>query len=136
MPKLSKVNLHIYPISPKSMGDKVDFLPANKCQRFLQSDTAYLSVCVWRDIIKITSLLFLWFFDLIFCLQISMKACYKLIMWFWWGWSSIFKVLKLSSLQYLYNISKKKLEFIFCMQIKFGIKHGVCFHTTICIFYG
>ena len=27
------------------MGGEVDFLPANKCQRFLQSDTAILSVC-------------------------------------------------------------------------------------------
>ena len=36
-----------------------------------------------------------------------------------WTWSSILKVLKAISLQYLYNISKKKLgrEFIFCMQM-------------------
>ena len=40
---------------------------------------------------------------LIFWMQISMKACYILI-WFWWGWSSIPKVPKIASLQYLYNI--------------------------------
>ena len=55
---------------------------------------------------KITSLLFLcnilrknWVMKLIFCTQISMKACYKLIVWFWWGWSSIHKVPKIASLQ-------------------------------------
>ena len=38
---------------------------------------------------------------------------------YWWAWSSIIKVLKETSLQYLYKISKMKLgmEFIFCMQI-------------------
>ena len=40
-------------------------------------------------------------------LQVSMKACYKLILWFWWGWSSISKVRKIASLQCIYNISKK-----------------------------
>ena len=33
----------------------------------------------------------------------------KLILWFWWRWSSISKVPKIASLQCLYNISKKKL---------------------------
>ena len=28
---------------------------------------------------------------------------------YWWAWSSILKLLKVTSLQYLYNISKKKL---------------------------
>ena len=44
---------------------------------------------------KITSLLFLcnmlrknWVMKLIFCMQISMKDCYKLITKFWWGWSN------------------------------------------------
>ena len=60
------------------------------------------------------------------------KASYKLIstLWavkfstrwyyhYWWTWSSILKVFKVTSLQYLYNISKKKqgMEFIFCIQI-------------------
>ena len=135
---------------------------------------------------KITGLLFLcnilrekWVMKSIFCMQVSMKVSYKLILWFlmgmikqngsqnnkftmylqylkkygvkrdevdffwswvsyklisilwasnfptrwyyrhWRAWSSILKVLKVSSLQYLYNILKKKLgmEFIICMQI-------------------
>ena len=39
-----------------------------------------------------------------------MKVSCKLMLWFWWGYSSISKVLKIASLQCLYNISKKKLE--------------------------
>ena len=69
-------------------------------------------------------------------MQINIKVSYKLIstlwpskfptVWFyhyWLVWSSILKVLKLKSLQYLYNISKKKLgmEFIFCKQINLNV---------------
>ena len=69
---------------------------------------------------------------LTFCMQINIKVSYKLIstLWasnvstrwnyqYWWAWSSILKVLKVTSLQYLYNIWKKNLGigFIFCMQI-------------------
>ena len=67
------------------------------------------------------------------------KVSYKLIATFqsfpqawyyhyWWVWSNILKVLKVTSLQYLYNISKKKLgmEFIFCMQI--NIKTSTSWH--------
>ena len=89
--------------------------------------------CVWPGmpkLPKITSLLFLcnilrknWVMKLIFCMQISMKACYKLIVWFWWGWSSIPKVPKIASLQCLYNISKKELEMklIFCLYINIKV---------------
>ena len=66
---------------------------------------------------KITSLLCLciilrknWVMKLIFCMQISMKASYKMIIWFWWGWSSIPKVPKIASLQYLYKYLKKEVE--------------------------
>ena len=47
------------------------------------------------------------------------SICYKVIL----SWSSIQKVLKVTSLQYFYNISKKKLvmEFIFCMQINIKV---------------
>ena len=55
-------------------------------------------------------------------MQINIKVFCKLIstLWAskfskrWWAWSSILKVLKVTSLQCLYNISKKKLwmEFI------------------------
>ena len=52
---------------------------------------------------------------LIFCMQVSMKTCYKLILC---RWSRIPKVPKIASLQCLYSISKKnlKLKLIFCMQ--------------------
>ena len=50
---------------------------------------------------------------------------------FWWAWSSILKLLKVTSFQYLYNISKKKLgmEFIFYMQIniKVSTRWHYCF---------
>ena len=80
---------------------------------------------------KITSLLFLsilrkkWAMKLIFCMQISIKAWHKLILWFWWGWQSIPKVLKIASLHCLYNITKKKLEMklIFCMQISIKVSY-------------
>ena len=44
---------------------------------------------------------------MIFCMQISMKISYNLILWFSWCWSTILKVPKIASLQCLYNISKK-----------------------------
>ena len=57
---------------------------------------------------------------LTFCMQINIKVSYKLIstLWtstistrwyyhYWWAWSSILKILKVTSLQYLYNIWKK-----------------------------
>ena len=54
---------------------------------------------------------------LIFCMQIIMKVSYKLIPWFWLGWSSIPKVPKIASLLFcqkvftsLYNMSQKKLK--------------------------
>ena len=46
-----------------------------------------------------------WVMKLVLCMQISMKAWYKLILWFWWTWSNISKVSKIASLQCLYNIS-------------------------------
>ena len=72
-----------------------------------------------------------WVKRLIFCMQISIKACYKLIEWFWWWWSSIPKVPKIGGLQCLYNISKKKLDMklIFCMQT--NIK--VCINWHYCL---
>ena len=43
----------------KNVKDDVDFLPADKCQRFLQSDTIILGVCDMPKLTKITSLLHL-----------------------------------------------------------------------------
>ena len=70
---------------------------------------------------QITSLLFLcnvlrnkWLMKLTFCMQKSMKASYILVLWFWWGWSSIPKITKIASLQCLFNISKKlEMKLIF-----------------------
>ena len=123
-----------------------------------------------------------WVKKLIFCMQISLKVFYKLILWFlmrvvkhsgssqnskfamplqyvkkelsnesfsfsfslhadkhqsflqvdfnnlgikvsYKAWSSILKILKVTSVQYLYNILKKMLgmEFIFCMQINIKV---------------
>ena len=58
-------------------------------------------------------------------MQTNIKVCYKLIStswaskfpakwyyYYWWTWTSFLKVLKVTSLPYLYNISKGK-EFIF-----------------------
>ena len=82
---------------------------------------------------KITSLLFLcnisrkkWVMKLIFCMQSSMEAYCKLILWLWWGWSSIPKVPKIGSLSLCpYNTSKKKLEMklIFCMYINIKVSY-------------
>ena len=52
---------------------------------------------------------------LIFCMEINITVSHKLMIWFWWAWSGILKVLKVTGLQYLYNIPKKKSgrEFMF-----------------------
>ena len=69
-------------------------------------------------------------------MQINIQVSYKFIstLWvskfptswyylYWWAWSSILKVLKLTCFQYLYNISKKKLgkEFIFGIYINIQV---------------
>ena len=67
-----------------------------------------------------------WISKLTFCIQISMKTYYKLILWFWWRCSSISKVPKIASLQCMYNISKKKKtsdKLIFCMQINIKVDY-------------
>ena len=77
--------------------DKVDLLHLDKYQSFLQVDINTFGI----------------------------KVSYKLIPSLLIGMIKLFKVLKVTSLQYLYKISKKKLgmEFIFCMQI--NIKVGI-----------
>ena len=85
---------------------------------------------------------------LIFCIQIKIKVSYKLISTIWgskfssrwyyhylWWWSSILKVLKVRSLQYLYDISKSKLGIIFYVQRSFfvliNIKVSASWHYRI-----
>ena len=91
----------------------------------VSSNCYYHLRCVWSGmpkLPKITSLLFYcnilrkdWVMKLIFCMQMSMKACCKSRVWFWWGWLSIPKVPEIASLQCLYNIWKNmwKMKFIF-----------------------
>ena len=59
--------------------DEVDFLHPDKHQSFLQVDFNTLDI---QDFYK-------WYYH------------------YWWTWSSILKILKVTSLQYLYNIWKK-----------------------------
>ena len=123
------------------MSNAVDFTHADKYESLLQIDT---NIFWWRwssipKVCKIASLQCLnnilkekLEMKLTFWMQMNIKVSYKLIstLWaskyptrgyydYWWAWSSILKVLKVTNLQYSYNISKKKLgiEFIFCMQI-------------------
>ena len=78
---------------PKKVRDEVDFFDADWHQRFLTVDFNTLGIKVFY---KVTGMI--------------MKTWRT----WWWEWSSILKVLKVTSLQCLYNISKKKLwmEFI------------------------
>ena len=77
-------------------------------------------------------------------MQLNIKVSYKLIstLWvskisarwyyyYWWTWSSIFKVLKVTSLQYLYNIWEKKLgiEFIFLYNLALSFLMEVARHV-------
>ena len=98
----------------------------------------YHYCCVWSSMLKVLKVISLQYLynisqkklgsEFIFSLQMNIKVSYKLIStlrtsklpirWHYnycCVWSSILKVLKVISLQYLYNISKKKLgrEFIF-----------------------
>ena len=47
------------------------------------------------------------------------RRCYYC---YWWEWSSILKVLKVTSLQCLYNITKKKLRMKFTFYIQINIE--------------
>ena len=68
------------------------------------------------------------------CTQLSMKACYKLIVW---GLSSIPKVPKIASLQCLYNLKKEvndEVDFLRADKRQSFLK--VCFNTLgIKVFY-
>ena len=98
--------------------DKVDFLPADKCQRFLQS--YFIFLCVWPSIPKlpkITSLLFLCnmlrkkrVMLLIFYMQISMKACYILILRFFDEDNQAFPTSRNSKFAMSLQYPKKEVE--------------------------
>ena len=67
-----------------------------------------------------------------------MQACNKLILWFWWRWSSIRKFTKIARLPCFYNTSKRTLEMklVFLhadthhsfLQADFSIARGWCNH--------
>ena len=44
MPKVPKISLHIFAISPLKHGDEVEFLPADKHKSFLQDGSMTLGV--------------------------------------------------------------------------------------------
>ena len=52
----------------ENVKDEVGFLTADNYQRFFQIDSMIDTICL-----------------------LVMKVSYKLILWFWWGWSSILK---------------------------------------------
>ena len=132
----------------KEVTDEVVFLHADKHERLLQTVTMILMGMVRysqssqnsKFVISLQYLKKKLEMKLIFCLWISIKISYKLIstLWaskfptgsyyyYWWAWLSIFKVLKVISLRYCYNTSKKLgMEFIFCMQI--NIKVSTSWH--------
>ena len=58
------------------------------------------------------------------------KFCARWYYHCWRAWSSILKLLKVLSLQYIYNISKKNLgmEVIFCMQININVSTSWYYH--------
>ena len=123
------------------MSHEVGFLHEDKHKSLIQIDTMIL-ICMVKhsqssqnsNVFKISKNKLE--MKLIFSMQINIKVSYKLIStilafkfptrWCYhyrWVLSSSLKVLKVTSLQYLYNISKKKLgmEFIFCMHINFKV---------------
>ena len=74
--------------SSEKHGDKVDFLPADIPQMFPQNDTIILGV--WPGMPKLPKISLLFLCNIlrkksvmktsIFCMQTSMKACYKLVL--------------------------------------------------------
>ena len=70
---------------------------------------------------------------LIFCMQITMKSCYKLILGIWLGWSSILKVPKIASSQCPYKFSKKKLDLKLIFACKQTSKFLTSWFQSLCI---
>ena len=103
----------------ENVKDVVDFSLLLIAKHFFKVILSFL-MCVTRHypgITKTKTLLFLcnilkekWMTKLMFCMQVSMKTYYKLILWFWRRWSSISKVPKMASLHCLYNILKKEVR--------------------------
>ena len=127
MPKVHKIiSLQYFCNISRNVKDETDFLPADNRQRFLQNDTIILGVCVTKNTHITQNKKFAIFYNIsiktlvmkLNCsMHISMKVSYKLVCDF--DGDGQPKVLKITSLQCLYSISKNKLEIklFFCMQI-------------------
>ena len=99
--------------------DEADFFASWQMLKVF-SNWCYHFRCVWRGmpkLPKITSLLFLynmlrkkWVMQLIFYMQISMKACYKLILRFFDGYGQAFPKFPKKQVCNVFTISLKKLE--------------------------
>ena len=126
------------------MSDKADFLHADKHKSLLQIDTMILMGMVKhsqssqnskfamslqylkkevRDEVDFLHVDKHQSFQQVDFNTLGIKVLYKAILSLLIG---VIKVLKVTSLQYLYNISKNKLviEFIFCMQINIKVFTG------------
>ena len=122
-------------ISRKTWRIKLIFLLAYNHQSFLAIDTISLSVCgqVCHKCPNTIAISLQYIkkkvsYEVDFLHADKHQSFYKLIstLWtlkfpgrwyyhYWWAWSIILKLLKVTSLQYIYNISKKKsgMEFMF-----------------------
>ena len=95
VPKISSLQCP-YNIPKKRVRNEIDFFHADKHQSFLPVDFNTLGIKV--------------FYKVISTIMKTWKA-------WWWEWSSILKVLKVTSLQCLHNISKKKLWMEFILEL-------------------
>ena len=118
-PKHPKQQLYnIFAISQGKHNGWSWFSPADNCQTFLKSDTVIFDVrgqtCPNTQNKKFAiSLQYLKkeVNDKVDFLHAgTYENLLKLILWFWWRWSSISKVPKIASLQCLYNISKEEVR--------------------------
>ena len=147
MPKVPKTTSFLQYLK-KDVSDEVDFLHADKHKGLLQIDILILMEIVRHSQNsqnskfsmslqylkkKVRDEVGFW---------INFKVYWKLISalwpstfprkWYyhWYSWSSILKLLKVKTLHYLYNITKKKwAAFIFCMHIK--IKTSTSSHCRV-----
>ena len=86
-PKYWVLNLHIFAISPEKHGDELDFLPADKHESFLQVDSITFGVLSQtcpkypKQLVQYCNISRkTWRMKLMFCLQINVKAFFKLIL--------------------------------------------------------
>ena len=132
----------------KDVSDEVDFLHADKHKGLLQIDTMILMEIVRHSQNsqnskfsmslqylkkKVRDEVDFWINFKVYCKLISalwQSTFPRKWYYHWYSWSSILKLLKVKTLHYLYNITKKKwVAFIFCMHIK--IKTSTSSHYRV-----